>query len=109
MTKLPENTLFDKMTVHGFNKGLRDNWLLGTVVGTSGNQSYKIKLTEGKILQRHADHIRHRQYDCSVPDNEDDIDDIPIPISQQQPASGNAPTELCHSQRPHRPPEPFKS
>ena len=51
MTKLPENTLFDKMTVHGFNKGLRDNWLLGTVVGTSGNQSYKIKLTEGKILQ----------------------------------------------------------
>ena len=86
--------------VRGFNKGLRDNWLPGIVVGTSGNQSYKIKLTEGKILQRHADHICHRHGDCSIPDHEDDIDDIPIPVSQQQPASGSAPTELRHSQGP---------
>ena len=90
--------------VCGFNKGLRDNWLPGTVVGTSGNQSYKIKITEGKILQRHTDHIRHRHDDCSIPDYEDDIDDIPIPVSQQQPASSSAPTELRCSQRSCRPP-----
>lgn len=52
--------LDDLVMVRGFNKGLRDNWLPGTVVGTSSNQSYKIKLTKGKILRRHADHIRHR-------------------------------------------------
>ena len=56
----------DLVMVHGFNRGLRGSWLPGTVIGTMGEHSYKVKLTDGKILRRHADHIRHRQSDCSM-------------------------------------------
>ena len=44
----------------------------------------------------------------SISDHEDDVDDISIPVSQQQPASGSAPTEIPHSHRSHRPPESFQ-
>lgn len=98
----------DLVMVHGFNKDLKDHWLPGTVVSTSGEHSYEIKLTDGKIVRRHADHIRKRQGDCT-PDQDNDIDDIPMPVSQQPPTSGNAPIELRRSQRYRRPPERFQN
>ena len=99
----------DLVMVRGFNKGLRDSWLPGTVVCTSGGQSYRIKLGDGKILRRHADHIRPRQSDCNISNQEDDTDDIPFLVSQQQPASTSAHTELRRSQRSRKPPERFQS
>ena len=98
----------DLVMVRGFNKGPKGNWLPGTVVSTSGEHSYKIKLSDGKIFRRHADHICNRQGDCS-PDQDYDTDDIPIPVSQQPRTSGSAPTELRRSQRYHRPPERFQN
>ena len=92
----------DLVMVYGFNKGLRNSWLPGIVASTNGEQSYKIKLADGKILRRHADHIYPRQGDCNISNQEDDIDDIPFLVSQQQPASTSAPTKLRHSQRSHR-------
>ena len=54
----------DSVMVRGFNKGPKGNWLPGTVVSTSGEHSYNIKLSDGKIVRRHADHIRNRRGDC---------------------------------------------
>ena len=98
----------DLVMVHSFNKGPKDNWLTATVVSTSGGKSYKIKLTDGRIMRRHTDHIRPRQSDC-IPDPEDDSDDIPIPVFQQPPARGRPTTELHHSQRYRKPPEHFRT
>jgi len=97
----------DLVMVRSF-KGPKNSWLPATVVSTSGGQSYKIKLTDGKIVRRHADHIQPRQSDC-IPAPEDDSDDIPIPVSQQPPASGSATIELRRSQRYRRPPERFQT
>ena len=69
----------DLVMVHSFNKGPKDNWLPATVVSTSGGKSYKIKLTDGRIMRRHTDHIGPRQSDC-IPDPEDDSDDIPMTV-----------------------------
>ena len=91
--------------VRGFHKGPKNSWLPGSVVSINGDHSYKIKLSNGKIVRTHADHIRPRQSDC-IPD---DADDIPIPASQQPPASVSAPMELRHSQRYRRPPEHFQT
>ena len=66
--------------VRGFHKGPKDICLPGSVVSINGDHSYKIKLSDGKIVQTYAGHIRPRQSDC-IPVSEDDADDIPIPAS----------------------------
>ena len=91
------------MFVHGFTKGCNSNWLPGTLIGTSGEQLYKVKLSDGRIVQRHADHVCSRQAECNIPVQDDEFDDIPNPTTQKQNSSGNVATEVCRSQRNCRP------
>ena len=51
------------------------NWLPGTVIGTNGEQSYKVKLSDGRIVQRHADHVHSRQVEYNIPVQDDEFDD----------------------------------
>ena len=51
---VPDETVF----VHNFGGG--DTWLAGKIVNAPGPRSYNIKLSDDRIVRRHADHIRHR-------------------------------------------------
>ena len=63
--------------ISDFSKRSNFKWLSGTITKPSGVQSYKIRLADGKVVRRHADHIcsRHADY-VSMPS--DELHDIPI-------------------------------
>ena len=61
---VPDETVF----VRNFGEG--DTWLAGKIVNAPGPRSYNIKLSDNRIVRRHADHIHH----CSVNSPEQSID-----------------------------------
>lgn len=44
----------------------KDDWLLGTVIRTTGPLSFEIELADGRTVRRHCDHLRLRECDVSV-------------------------------------------
>ena len=60
------------------NFGEGDTWLAGTIVNAPGLRTYNVKLSDDRVVRRHADHIRF----CYSPDEISDTssdDTIPIP------------------------------
>ena len=72
-------------------------------------QSYRVKLADGQVVRRHADHIRRRHSDCDLSVPDDELDDIPNPVPQLQPTTESVANELRRSQRNRRPPDRFQT
>ena len=53
----------DQVYVRGFGNGPR--WIPGTIVKVHGSRSFEIKLSDGRMVRRHLDHIRLRTNDVS--------------------------------------------
>ena len=56
-------------------------WLLGTVINSRGPVSYKVKLSDGRLIKRHVDHLRKTEvvstdHETTVPELIDNC--IPI-------------------------------
>ena len=79
--------------VKNFCNGQR--WLPGTITQSSGPKSFMIELTDGRIMRRHVNHIRHRS-STLTPMIEADIDDwtTTIPLFPEVPSVG--PLLLLH-------------
>ena len=94
------------------------NWtnhdpVLATVrkfVQSNGGQSYKVKLSDGQVVQRHADHIRERTTSCDDVEQNEELDVSPFPVSSQ-PMEQQATTQptLRRSQRIRKPPDRFQN
>ena len=85
----------DLVLIRDFNKRSNSKWLPGTITKPSGVQSYKIRLADGKVVRRHADHISSRHTNCiSMPS--DELDDIPIPTTK---VNDSATSPLHRSER----------
>ena len=46
----------DAVYVRNFGEG--DTWLAGTIVNAPGPRSYNVKLSDGRVVRHHVDHIR---------------------------------------------------
>ncbi|CAC5392404.1 unnamed protein product [Mytilus coruscus] len=72
-----------------FGIGSKIKWIQGEVLKQSGPLSFHIKLPDGRVIRRHIDHIRVRNFDCTNNENEEKCDnerelfepEITIPIS----------------------------
>ncbi|CAC5360425.1 unnamed protein product [Mytilus coruscus] len=72
-----------------FAIGSKIKWIPGDVIKQSGPLSFHIKLPDGRIIRRHIDHIRVRNFDCTNKENEEKCDndselfepEITMPIS----------------------------
>ncbi|CAG2235627.1 unnamed protein product [Mytilus edulis] len=72
-----------------FAIGSKIKWIPGEVIKQSGPLSFHIKLQDGRVIRRHIDHIRVRNFDCTNNENEEKCDndsdlfepEITIPIS----------------------------
>ena len=76
-------------------------WLLGTVVNSRGSVSYIVKLSDGRHIKHHVDHLRKTEvtatdYEVAVPELIDDC--IPIqPPAQTTTTANTAPPTLHRS------------
>ena len=85
-----------------------DTWLAGKIVNAPGPRSYNVKLSDDRIVRRHADHIRPRSEDLSEESTDNALDEIiTITISDQNPPANNVvpPIPLRCSTRISRPPD----
>ena len=56
----------------------------GTFVQSCSGQSYKVKLSNGQMVQRHADHIRKCTTSCDDVEQSEELEDVPpIPVPSQ--------------------------
>ena len=49
-----------------------------TIVQSCSRQSYKIKLSDGQVVQRHADHIYEYTTNCDDVEQSEELEDIPV-------------------------------
>ena len=98
---VPNDTVF----VQNFGEG--DTWFAETIVNAPDPRSYNVKLSDDRVVRRHADHIRfHHSQDQSS--DTSSYDTIPIPaISDIIPPTDNVvpSVPLRHSTRTSRPPD----
>ena len=47
-----------RLFIRDFHRQASSPWSPGTIVLSCSGQSYKVKLSDGQVVQRHADHIR---------------------------------------------------
>ena len=81
----------DDVFIRNFGQG--PTWLAGSIMDALGTCSYQVKLTDGRIVRRHMDHIRPRTTDIPPESPEDDFeDDFTLPEIPDQPVS-NPPSE----------------
>ena len=93
------------MYVWNFGEG--DTWLAGTIVNAPGPRSYNVKLSDDRVVRRHADHIRFRCLPDQISDTSSD-GTIPFPtISDAIPPVDNVvpSVPLRRSTRTSRPPD----
>ena len=58
-------------------------WLAGNVTSTEGHCSYKIKLSDGRAVHRHGDHIQNRSTAVDeTADTDDPLMDPVVPSTQ---------------------------
>lgn len=101
--------------VKNFTSG--PTWLDGTITKPKGHCSYKVKLSDGRIVCRHSDHIRTRT-SVDETDGVVDTDDplmypgatptLPIELEPQE-VPNPSPPALRRSNRNHQPPDRFVS
>ena len=97
----------DPVIVRNFAKGPR--WIPGIIAATKGKLVFLVKLTDGRIVRRHIDHIRYRTGDTAAAEEfeEQEDDPLPNPITQAATSSNDpaipAPPRCSHRSR--RPPE----
>ena len=95
----------EALFVRNFAQG--DTWLAGKIVNAPDPCSYNVKLSDDRIVRRHADHIRPRSAD--LPKSSDNALDetIPITVSAQNPPANNniPPIPLRRSTKVSQPPD----
>ena len=77
----------DQVYVRGFGNGPR--WIPGTIVKVHGSRSFEIKLSDGRMVRRHLDHIRLRTNDVS----DELLGDLPIDTPPNADAETDNPPE----------------
>ena len=95
----------DAVYVRNFGEG--DTWLAGTIVNAPGPRSYNVKLSDDRVVRRHADHICFRCLPDQISDTSSD-GTIPFPtISDAIPPADNVvpSVPLRRSTRTSRPPD----
>ena len=95
----------DAVYVRNFGEG--DTWLAGTIVNAFGPCSYNVKLSDDRVVRRHADHIRFRCLPDQIFDTTSD-GTIPFPTISDavSPADNVVPSvPLRRSTRTSRPPD----
>ncbi|CAC5367297.1 unnamed protein product [Mytilus coruscus] len=60
-------------------------WIKGTVVNQTGPLSFKIELSDGRIIRRHVDHLRIRSSECRDTDTGDNIETSVTDKSTREP------------------------
>ena len=93
------------MYVRNFGEG--DTWLAGTIVNAPGPRSYNVKLSDDRVVRRHADHIRFHYLPDQISNTSSD-GTIPFPtISDVIPPADNVlpSVPLRRSTRTSRPPD----
>lgn len=58
-------------------------WITGEVIKQSGPLSYHIKLLDGRVIRRHIDHIRTRNFKCTKAEKEGDSDNDIEPLEPE--------------------------
>ena len=60
-------------------------WIVGTIVNSRGPVSYIIKLTDGRHVRRHVDHLRKTETPTFDHDTEAEVldDCFPVPVPTQ--------------------------
>ena len=51
-------TVGNRVYVHDFSRKQSSKWLSGTITQLLGPRSFKVELSNGKLVRRHVDHIR---------------------------------------------------
>jgi hypothetical protein len=116
----------DAVFVNNFGEG--PAWLTGSIVDTLGSLSLQVKLTDGRIVRRHIDHVRANFNSPNDLEDEDDdfgqageeVDpEVPTPtpteippappttVQPQTPRPTQPNAELRHSTRARKPYYPW--
>ena len=87
-------------------------WLPGVIVAKRSATSFLVQLTEGSVIRRHPDQLKHRSAEVSeaVSDNSNDIltwPDISPANDSVTSSADNQRTVVRHSNRTRRPPDRF--
>ena len=101
----------DLVFIQDFRRQASSPWSPGTIVQSCSGQSYKVKLSDGQVVQRHADHICERTTGCDDVEQSEELEDVsPFPVSSQ-PMEQEATTQptLRRSQRIRKPPDRFQN
>ena len=101
--RMPQWELGDKVYVRNFSAS-KPKWLPGAIEVMHGESQAKVKLSDGRMVNRHFDHIRTR---LAPDEDETQSQNLDIPISQ--------PAQKLHSPLPRRsmrirqPPDRFQA
>ena len=72
-----------KVPLRNFSAG--PEWIVGTIANSRGPVSYIVKLTDGRHVRRHVDHLRKTEAPTSEHDTEAEVldDCFPVPVPTQ--------------------------
>ena len=74
----------DLVFIRDFRRQASSPWSPGTIVQSCSGQSYKVKLSDGQVVQRHADHTRECTTSCDDVEQSEELEDaLPFPVSLQ--------------------------
>ena len=97
----------DAVLVRNFSTG--PPWLSGTIINSAGPRSFEIKLTDGRVIRRHVDHIRSREpaVEVTAPAQDDyELSDGSSGVTPNGQLASSAPL-LRRSCRNRRPPSRY--
>ena len=96
----------DPVYVRNFSHG--NKWLSGIITKMHGLRTIEVRLSDGRIVRRHLDHIRYRTND-QLDEIQDDLSLDPLPIPTNDTNQGTLPPtmELRRSSRVRYPPDRY--
>ena len=82
-SKLRVFAMGTKVLLHNFSAG--PEWIVGTIANSRGPVSYIVKLTDGRHVRHHVDHLRKTEAPTSDHDTEAEVldDCFPVPVPTQ--------------------------
>ena len=100
-------TVGDRVYMRDFSRKQSSKWLSGTITQLLGPRSFKVELSNGKLVQRHVDHIRVCHPTQDAPEQTED-DGILVGPGFQQPEANREPAGAVADEAPaeERPPAP---